>query len=93
MFSYLDSNLFFNSCFSVLTFESRDSKHRRILSMMNEMGARYDDSWAVWSPLSYKIMLTMGEANCIWQHIPRQCVMNLETSIRTYQKEKQTQFH
>lgn len=49
-----------------------------------------DDSWAVRSPLSYKMMptSTRGDVNYIWQHIPRNCVMNLQTSIRTYQKKK-----
>lgn len=43
-------------------------------------------------PLSYETTLTVGEANCMRQHMPRHCVMNLQTSISTYQKEKQTQF-
>lgn len=66
-----------------------------ISSVMNEIGAKYFDSWALWSTLSYKITpaFTMEEVNCVWQHIPKHCVMNLQTSIRTYQKEKQTQFH
>lgn len=63
-----------------------------ILSMMNVVKVRYDDSCVLWSILFYKIIptLTISEVNCIWQHIPKHNIMNLQTLIRTYQKEKYT---